>query len=385
MKQEIILLILLFFLLSFAKSSDLILKSANSNINTMGKDGEIISVLSGNVVFLYEDAVIKSQNAKWWKSRGTVTFTDNVIIQRQAQTLFSDRMDYDKNKKSLTAEGKIDFWDAKEKVKLTGKKGVYNIDSHLLTIEGNPCFYFFDTLAKDTLKISSKKMTYNDSLKIASVFGDVLITKGKLFTKSNIAHYYVDSGWVYLRELPNVAYDTDSIRGDSVDVLFVEKRMKLAKVKGKSVGQYKNYGQTDTSITHLIGDSLCIFFTDSGKTDSMWVIGNVISRYIPIKKPYLESQAFGKQMTVSFDEKGDVSFVKIWGNAKSIYNLEEKDGRGINDASGDTIIVLFTNGKVSKVRLSGSVRGYYAPLPQFVASSLENTKTAKKNNLLKEK
>jgi hypothetical protein len=53
----------------------------------------------------------------------------------------------------------------------------------------------------------------------------------------------------------------------------------------------------------------------------------------------------------------------VWGNARSIYNVEEKDGRGINEASGDSITVSFAKGKATHVKLSGSVRGFYAPQP----------------------
>jgi len=361
--QKTFMIILVLLTMAFPKSTDLILKSANSDVNTMSKDGEMISTLTGNVVFLYDDAVIKSQNAKWWKSRGTVSFSDNVRVTRPNQTITSDRMDYDKNKKWLIADGRLDFYDVKERVKLKGDHGTYYLDKKFLVVEGHPQFIFYDTAAHDTLDIRGKKMTYDDSIKKASVYENVTVSKGKLFTRSEAAFYYPDSGRALLRQIPRIAYETDSLSGDSVDLMFTKKHLQRVKVKGSSHGQYKEYGASDTTLTHLLGDSISMFLTDSGKIDSMWAFGNVKSKYYPIKNPLATNEAYGKLMTVSFNAHGEVSRVKVWGNARSIYNVEEKDGRGRNEASGDSITVSFAKGKATHVKLSGSVRGFYAPQP----------------------
>jgi lipopolysaccharide export system protein LptA len=365
--------LLLFAVISllFAKSPDLILKSANSNINTMSKDGQVVSVLTGNVVFLYDDATIKSQYAKWWRNKGMVSFSDHVSAERKTQTLTSDRMDYDKSKKQLISDGHVRFSDAKERVRLNGDHGTYNMDSKFLVIEGKPHFIFYDTTAHDTLDITGRKMTYDDSLKKATVNENVTIRKGKLFSHSDIAVYYPDSGEAQLRLVPRIAFETDSLSGDSVNLTFVKKILRNVKVNGNSHGMYHDFGATggaskgaDTTLTHLVGDSLSMFLSDSGKIDSLWAMGNVKSKYYPIAKPLQTNEAFGKYMTVLFNKKNQVERVRVWGNAKSIYNVEEKDGRGVNDASGDSILVAFANGKATHVKLCGSVRGFYAPLPQ---------------------
>jgi lipopolysaccharide export system protein LptA len=329
----------------------------------MSKDGEVISELNGNVVFLYDDAVIKSEYAKWWKSRGVVSFSNKVQVLRKNQKLTSDHMDYDKNKKWLITNGNLDFYDTKERVKLTGDHGTYYLDKKFLVVEGRPRFVFYDTTAHDTLDITGKKMTYDDSLKKASVYDDVVVRKGKLFTQSNEAFYYPDSGSAQLRMSPKIAFETDSLRGDSVDLAFTKKHLKRVKVKGQGHGQYKDFGASDTMLTHLLGDSISMFLTDSGKIDSLWAFGSVKSKAYSVKNPLATNEAFGKQMTVAFNSRGEVSRVKVWGNARSIYNVEEKDGRGINEASGDSITVSFAKGKATHVKLSGSVRGFYAPQP----------------------
>jgi len=100
---------------SYAKGADLILKSANTNLNTMVK-GDIITVLEGNVVFLYEDATIRSDYARWYKSQGTVSFSNHVVVTQLKKTLKCNQLDYDKNKKWLNARGNVEFYDAGQPV-----------------------------------------------------------------------------------------------------------------------------------------------------------------------------------------------------------------------------------------------------------------------------
>ncbi len=359
----VLMLILCLSTAIFPKSPDLILKSADSDVNTMSKDGEIISTLTGNVVFLYDDAVIKSQNARWWKSRGTVSFSDKVSVDRPHERLTSDHMDYDKAKKLLIADGRMNFFDSKERVKLTGDRGSYFLDKKFLVVEGHPRFVFYDTTAHDTLDIRGKKMTYDDSIKKASVYDNVTVAKGKLFTRSEIAFYYPDSGKANLRKIPRIAFETDSLSGDSVDLSFTKSHLKRVKVNGSSHGQYKDFGASDTTLTHLFGDSISMFLTDSGKIDSMWAFGNVKSKYFPLRNPLATNEVYGKLMTVWFNRRGEVSRVRVWGNARSVYTVEEKEGRGRNEASGDSITVSFAKGKATHVKLSGTVRGFYAPQP----------------------
>jgi hypothetical protein len=188
-----------------------------------------------------------------------------------------------------------------------------------------------------------------------------------------MAIYFPDSGKAHLREVPQIAFETDSLFGDSVDLLFTKNKLQKVKVRGSSHGLYRDFGTKDTTLTQLFGDSLSMFMSDSGRIDSLYATGNVKSKYAPIQKPKQTNEAYGKYMMVSFNKKNQIERVRVWGNAQSIYNVEEKDGRGMNDASGDSIRVSFANGKAANVRMSGSVRGYYAPLPSEAKKDQKQT------------
>jgi lipopolysaccharide export system protein LptA len=344
---------------AFAKSTDLILKSANRNINTMSGD-ELIAVLEGNVVFLYDDAVIKSEYAKWWKSKGMVHFSNRVHVSKKEQELFCDRLDYDKNKKWLVADGNVDFFDAKEKTRLRGKHADYYPDTKYIKLTGKPEFMYYDTAAHDTLVIHGEFMSYDDSLKLAEVDRKVTIEKGKLFTRCDTAKLFTETNRTLLRVSPQILFDKDSLAGDSIDLIFTNRALRGMSVDGNSHGMYRDFSRKDSMLTNVYGDSMYMALDDSGKVDSVWVYRNVKSSYCPVAHPDQANEAYGKVMVADFTKKGDLDNIKVWGNAKSVYHVEEGD-KGCNTATGDSIAVEFSEGKASRVMLAGSVRGYYAP------------------------
>ncbi len=342
-----------------AKSPDLILKSANRNLNTMNND-EIVSTLEGNVVFLYDDAVIKSEYAKWWKSKGTVHFSNRVRVTKKEQVLSCDRLNYEKNKKWLAADGNVDFFDGKEKTRIRGRHADYYPDSKFVKLTGNPEFFNYDTAAHDTLIIRGDTMYYDDSTKLAQVRRGVSIAKGKLLSKCDKAHYFTEANRTQLRIAPQIQFEHDSLTGDSIDLLFTKKALKGMSVDGNARGLYKDFTQKDTLLTQVVGDSMYMALDDSGTVDSLWIYRNVKSSAYPISSPSRSNEAYGKVMVVDFTKKGEIDNVKVWGNAKSVYHVEEGD-KGCNIATGDSIAVEFNKGKASRVMLAGSVRGFYAP------------------------
>jgi lipopolysaccharide export system protein LptA len=342
-----------------AKSPDLILKSANRNLNTMHND-EIISTLEGNVVFLYDDAVIKSDYAKWWKSRGTVHFANRVHVTKKEQDLRCDRLDYDKSKKWLVADGNVDFFDGKERTRIRGRHADYYPDSKFIKLTGKPEFFNYDTSAHDTLAIQGDTMAYSDSVKMAHVHRDVSIVKGKLFSTCGKARYFTEKNKTQLRATPRIQFEHDSLSGDSIDLMFTKRSLQGMSVGGNAHGMYKDFSPKDTVLTQVFGDSIYMGLDDSGRVDSLWIYRNVKSSRYPVSNPSVSDEAYGKIMIVNFTKKGDVDNVRVWGNAKSVYHVVEGD-KGCNIATGDSIAVEFSKGKASRVVLAGSVRGYYAP------------------------
>jgi lipopolysaccharide export system protein LptA len=360
---------LLFFTASFAansskkkKDADLILESANSNENTY-TNGEFVSILRGNVVFSYEETRIKADEATWWRSQGILQFRNNIVVTNKSQRLTCDRMNFTKNNSLLTASGRFKYIDTLEQAQLTGNDAEYYLDEKRFFLKGNPRLIRYDTASAETLTIIGKTMTYTDSIKQATVSDNVKITKGKMVSTCNRANYFTESNIAYLRDKPEVVYDRSNVSGDSINLYFGKESLKKAAVYGKAKGIYIDTmpKSTDTSYTHINGDSLIITISDSGSVDSLWTFGKAHSEYYMAKDRQTKNEADGKAMIMSFGAHGAVSNVSVAGNARSRYFIEEKDSKGINEASGDSISVRFRNGKASQLVLKGSARGTYIP------------------------
>ncbi len=344
------------------KSPTLILQSANSNENSF-INGEFVSVLSGNVVFIYDDITIRSDEATWWRNEGRINFSDNIRITQKSQILTCNKMHFTRQTNRIDAFGRFRYRDTVERVELTGETASYRIDTKYFTLEGKPRLVRFDTASAETLIIKGKKMIYNDSLKQAAVIDSVIITKGKLTSRCERAVYFTERNEAALRKQPRIVYDIHELAGDSIDLRFGKESLRSASVYPNAHGLYLDISgnDADTAFTNVWGDSLYMSVTDSGYLDSLWVNGKALSKYYVTSSSDMVNQASGKVMLMSFGRDGNVEKVKIWGNARSTYFIEEKDSRGVNEASGDSITVEFKKGKAVFLNLAGSARGIFFP------------------------
>jgi lipopolysaccharide export system protein LptA len=347
-------------------SPSLILESANTNENSFANN-EFISVLRGNVVFVYDDIRIRSDEATWWRKKGAVLFRNHVRVVRGRQLLTCDRVNFAKENNTLTAAGNFDFYDSTQQSRLRGNDAEYRIASKNFRLKGNPVLTRYDTVHGETLSIKSITMTYNDSLKRATGTDSVRIRKGKLFSTCRLAHYFTTTNQTLLRGNPNVWYDIHHLSGDSINLNFSKESLRDASIVGNSHGIYADADTAgrharDTSYTHIWGDSLYMAVSDSGKLEVIWSVGKASSKNFRSTDPALANTANGKIMMLGFGNDGNVQKLKIWGNARSTYFVEDASGRGCNEVSGDIVSVLFAKGKTQFVSIAGSTRGSYFPV-----------------------
>jgi len=431
----------------------LILERANSNENIYS-GGELVSHLRGSVVFRYEDMRISSDEATWWRNDGRVDFRRRVRVERAGDIITCDRLHFARETNLLTASGRFVYQDSARITILSGNHAEYSIDGKTFQLRGNPLLVRKDDAETDTLFIRGRIMTYNDSLKIATVIDSVNITRGNLKAASQNAQYFTNTNMAYLRRSPEVFYENHRVTGDSIDLHFGNETLKSARVVGNSHGRYtevsassndttvtyiwsdsllltmsddsgngrletmKAFGKVhgryvevspvsndtsvtniwsdslllimsnsehgrletmkalgsvhghyieispssrDTTITHIWSDSLLLTMSDAGKLDSMQAFGRVLSRYFAAGDSARANEVSGRVMTLKFNEAGKVERAFVRGSAKSVYYIEESDGGGRNEASGDQIIVNFVLGRARLLHLRGNARGTFFP------------------------
>jgi lipopolysaccharide export system protein LptA len=346
-------------------SASLILESASNNENTIS-NGELVSILRGNVVFVYDDIRIRSDEATWWRTRGAILFNNKVRVVRGRQVITCNKMNFSKENNTLFATGNFDYYDSTQQSRLKGNEAQYQFAKKTFFIKGNPVLIRYDTAQGETLTIKSATMQFVDSLKCATGNDSVRIRKGKLQATCRLARYYTAQNAAQLRGAPDVRYDIHRLTGDSINLTFDKESLRNASVMGLAHGVYADTGSgntADTAWTHIWGDSLYMAISDSGVLEVIWSVGRAKSKSYQNGNEAEANIASGKIMMLGFNPRGEANLLKIWGSASSTYFVEDRSGKGCNEVSGDSVAATFANGKARFVTLAGGTRGVYFPLP----------------------
>ncbi len=342
---------------SAGKSTTLILKNANYNRNTL-VNGKLVSVLEGNVIFKYSDAVIRSDRSTWYRETGRAYFSGHVNIKQPDQLLTCEKMNYNRDKKRIVAQNNVNFYNSKEQTRIVSQHAVYYMESRHLTLTKNPQMFRYDTTRAETLSISGEKLIYNDSMNIAIAEKNVRISKGLLESKCETATYYLNSDIAKLRTDPWIYYDIHELTGDSVDLFFVDNVLTGVAVMRNAKGFHRDVSSRDTIYTKVSGDSLYMDISDSGTIEKIWTFDNATTIYYSSRTPDIINEAVGKVMILDFVH-GTTGTLTIAGNAECIYYLEDDKESGRNEATGDDMLIHFREGKAVYIKMFGGVRGTY--------------------------
>ncbi|MBN1981012.1 MAG: LPS export ABC transporter periplasmic protein LptC [Chitinivibrionales bacterium] len=344
---------------TYAQPQPLDLVNADNNENFF-TNGKLIHILRGNVQFKFEDLLIRSDTATWYRDIGKVLLQSNVVVRSTNQELTCDKMELLQKSKKYLLNGNIRYLNKKEQIQLTSQQATYQSNNRTLYLSQQPHLLYFDTAAAETLSIQGKEMFYDDSLQIARAVDSVVVAKNKLSSSSRTALYNNQLQKAFLRGTPIIAYDNHRVSGDSIDLFFKEKRVRGISVMRNGRGIYRDTADTDTIITRITGDSLYMDISDSGTIETIWAFTDASAFHYTTADSLTMNEAHGKTMAVRFGRastaKGSIA---IAGNALSTYYVNDKNEKGKNDASGDSITIDFSGGRASFITLSGAVRGTY--------------------------
>lgn len=338
--------------------STLILRNANYNRNSL-VNGSLVSVLEGNVIFKYDNAIIRSDHTTWYRRRGIAHFKGNVRITQENQLLTCKRLKFNRNQKKITAYDNLDFYDENEMMRIIAQKGVYFFETGNLILTKDPQMFQYDTARAETLSISGDEMFYDDSLKILTAEKNVIILKGLLKAICKTATYELEAHKARLREDPWIYYDIHELTGDSVDLFFTDEDILYGvSVMRNGKGFHRDVTGKDTIFTEVTGDSIYMDIAENGTVEKMLTYRDAVTLYYSSKTPHLVNESNGKVIILNFT-KGTAGTLTISGNAECVYYLNEDKESGKNEANGDDIVINFRDGKAVFIKLIGGVRGTY--------------------------
>ena len=252
-------------------------------------------------------------------------FRGNVKIIDTASTVTSDSLTYFRNTQQSIAEGRVRIVNETDHITITGGKLEHDAGTQFSRMGVNPVLLQRDSLpsgATDTLVVRSQVMeVYRDSVKRFVAIDSVKMVRAEMAGLAGLAVFYTQGDSIMLRRSPVVWYGETQISGDSMNVYLARRKLRQVDVMG-SAGALSR------------GDSLY---------------------------PKRLDQVVGESMRLTFGDTA-LSRIDVDIHAISVYHVyEDTLGNGLNKISGDRIVMHFTGGKVSKIRILGGVEGQYVP------------------------
>lgn len=359
-----IIIILMIFAVQI---SALELINANTNSNRF-ENGAIVSTLSGDVEFLWNDTKIFSDKTIWRRSTGHLQMYGNIKVLRNKQELHCDTAEFRSSGKTLQLRGKVFGVDTNYCATMLAGKADYSIRNDSVFLSKNPVIHFWDSTTTDTISIFSKTMNYTSKTGIAQADKDVRIAGTDFTAFSDTGFYFAQTERGLMLRSPRIEYQEESsVKGDTIHIIFQNNALTEFYVVGNPVGKTREGGsfgsidslsliENDSTFMELTGDTLR-FLLGNKQIDQ--IISENNAQIIRFKKDAEETadKMWGKRIVTTLncedcnDESKVVSVVS--GNAKAIYF----DGETKNESAGDTLKLFFDNNGITRVQILGKVKG----------------------------
>jgi len=332
MRFKLLLLLLPFYLLADER---LRLVQADVLENVV-KNGTSVQILTGDVVFKKGKLTLFCDLAHYTEKSGQGFLIGNAKAINDSITITADTLNFDSPNDKLMAHGNAHVWDSE--FDLTSNSIIYftEIDSGK-ALGKTKLLQKNQEITADTLNYSKpvekESASYTALGNVKIISDDRIITCGKAFydLESEKAHLTID---------PIVTSDKEVLTGDELIANFKDEELQYlfipSNAKAYSIHQNDLIGEYRDDMT---SESLKAYF-EEGSLDSMCLEGMATTLY----------HVFND----------------------TIY-------QGVNEATGDTISLQFSNQELQKIFVIGGARGTYTP--DSSNSSLDDVIKYSANNL----
>jgi hypothetical protein len=179
----------------------------------------------------------------------------------------------------------------------------------------------------ETLTVTSMVMeSYQDTVGRLVALDSVQITRNELAAEAGLSIFYTKLDSIVLHKSPFVWYTANrsqdnQVSGDSIFIKLKKRKLETVYVRGKA--------------------------TALSRADSLYV-----DRY---------NQMTGQEIILHFAES-KIHRIDVDRTATSLYYLfDGEKPNGLNKTSGDHVAIVFTDGKIDKMKIIAGVEGQYFP------------------------
>jgi len=388
----LVLLLLVVGLLTgsaFAQSSPIIMKHADS-LAVARKRGTLL--LHGRVQFVHDSIRFRTQRAVWNKDGEVVQCEGGFLFTHPSGYIDAHNGVYQKKRGMATASGDVHAGDSAHTYYFTGEYLEYDKENEILTMPADPVLRQFEKRkdgGEDTVTIVAKRIVYNKKDGLAAARKEVTITQKDVTISAEIMNYnkkddfaeafdhvkltqkdmvvtcdtgYFDrkNNWLSMKGHPTCDLKNYHLTGDSIFLVLdsAGNSLKSALVIRNAHGVQQEDGKRNApgSVTEAFGDTLYAEFSGN-KIERLYVNLNARGFFYETDLEDYRNLMDGDRLDLYF-KKGKMDKAVVSGKAQSTYFYVKKDRTvsGKNEASGDTIHILFDAQKnaVKSLKLLGS-------------------------------
>jgi lipopolysaccharide export system protein LptA len=347
-------IVIIAIITTIINSNALELINANTNSNKF-ENGTVVSTLSGNVEFLWNETRIFSDKTIWKRGEGHLLMSGNIKVLRNKQELKCDFAEFRSKGKVLQLKGKVFAVDTNYCATMTAGTADYFINNDSVFLTKCPKIYFWDSISTDTFTIAGNIMNYTSKTGIARAADSVKINGADFVSFADSGYYFADDKKGMLTGNPRIEYENSSVKGDTIHILFGETSLNEFFVIGNPVANSSEDENGDSTFMELIGDTLRFLIQDQKISQILSEKNSSFKRFKKDKEDVADKMQ-GERILTFLNNK-DIENYKmlsiVEGNAKAIYF----DQKTKNESSGDTLKLFFDDDGVNKIIILGKVKG----------------------------
>ena len=292
-------------------------------------EGGSVQELKGDVLFKKGEMELSCKKAIFNETTGIATLTGNTNVVKNDLHLTCDSLLFYSQEDILKNFNNVHIWDSD--YNLTADSVIYLTEIDSGYANGNA------TLIQQKQTINADALHYHkkpesDAVSYEAV-GNVIIEEGTRIATCGHAIYNRDAGKTVLKVNPEIDDGGRNLSGTEISLYYENEQLKTLLIPEKAHMVSPQFGWRKT-----VSDSLT-------QRDSVETINDLQ----------------GKTLN-GFFIGGELDSLRLEGMATSVYHVfEDSIYKGINEASGDTITMLFDKEDMEEILISGGAQGTFIP------------------------
>jgi len=305
-------------------SAPLLLEHADSTV-LIQQAGETQYHLYGGVRFLQGDTRLQSDRAVWMQGSGQVQFDGHVVINQPGTFLGAQQVTYRRDTRSLAALGDVILDDTTESFALRSQRAVFDRERSIARADSLPVIYWdflLDSASQTIVRADTVWYFRNEKRGVGE--GNVRVRKGDWNAEGEHGEIWPDSGRAILTGHPKASGMYGQIAGDTLILSYRGRSVDRLVAIGDATGSYE-----DTTVLgggrNLIRGRQAEFFLAHDTLRAIRVTGEAVTDHQPEDPKSGKNHASGDSLWLVFNQ-GRLANVVIDGGAQGSYQTQRNDG-----------------------------------------------------------